>query len=94
MPRASSNVASVSFGRRTSGKMQQISRTSNRITTFLQLLILVILTTHVAVTYEQLTGWSFRLNYQSDTSKSMLAIFHCGSGSDCTTPVITVGQHT
>jgi hypothetical protein len=60
----------------------------------LQLLTLVILSIHAAVSYEQSTGWTFRLNFQSDTFKSTLATFPTGLPNVFSTLGITLERLT
>lgn len=66
--------------------MQRTSRSWNRGGMLLQSLILVILSTHAAVTYGQSQGWQFQLNFHSDTSRSMHVIFQLGPLNVFSTP--------
>lgn len=60
----------------------------------LRLLIVVILSTHAVLSYGQLEGWQFQLNFQSDTSRLTPAIFQLGPLSVYSTRGTTQGPHT
>lgn len=74
--------------------MPPASQNSNRVSTLLQLMILALLSLHVALSYEQLTGWQLRLNFQSATSNSTPVIFQIGPVSAFTTQGTTQAQLT